>query len=113
MSFESSENQNELLIDNGEDRILLDKARISRELTYLGVSSESITLMMGAVDTYANEVKEELQHGVHVGSTDLGSGINSIFYEQGGEVDPAKYGFATEIELKLAAKLVELHCKKA
>ena len=67
--------------------------------------------LLGAVNVYAEEVRSGLQGGIHVGSTSLAAGVESIFYTED-KNNPAAFGLQTSTELKLAAKLIGNACKK-
>jgi len=102
----------ELVIDNGEDFISIDRGLVAEELSRCGLSEESIMKLLSAVNDYAEQVKSELQKGVHLGSTDLVPGVNSIFYAEQYLNNPAAFGLQTETELKLAANLIANACVK-
>jgi hypothetical protein len=100
-----------LVIDNGVDRISIDRGALAGEFEQCGLSQESIMKLLSEVNSYAEEVKRGMQKNMHIGSTSLEMGVNSIFYGQD-KNDPATFGLQTQTELRLAAKLIEKACQK-
>lgn len=99
----------DLEIDNGADKIKVQRSLIADDLENIGLSQSSILKLLSAVNEFANEVKTEAQRGVHLGSNSLEAAIHSIYYSEG-KNDPAAYGLQTDAELKAAAKVIESHC---
>ena len=101
-----------LVIENGIDRISIDRRELSRDLLSCGLSEESVMKMFVSIAEFAQQAKEGLQKGEHIGSTDLAAAVHSIFFTHGQNKNYADFGLKTDTELKLAAILVEKACQK-
>jgi|SRR3989344_2172355 len=94
--------RNILVIDNGADKILLEKSKVSNELSHAGVTEDTINRMLEVIEQFAEEVSREKSKGVHLGSTELDSAVDAEFWN----MKPGDLGFKTDLELKLAARLI-------
>ena len=94
--------RNILVIDNGADKILLEKSKVSNELSHAGVTEDTINRMLEVIEQFVEEVSREKSKGVHLGSTELDSAVGAEFWN----MKPGDLGFKTDLELKLAARLI-------
>jgi len=94
--------RNILVIDNGADKILLEKSKVSNELSHAGVTEDTINRMLEVIEQFVEEVSREKSKGVHLGSTELDSAVGAEFWN----MKPEDLGFKTDLELKLAARLI-------
>jgi hypothetical protein len=103
--------ENEMVIDNGEDRIMIKIDKVRSELAECGINDDNIEKMINRVRKFSEEVEKEKKNDEHLGSSNLQEAVYSLFLPTGEdqmELDPLD--FQTETEQKLAAKVFEKNC---
>lgn len=104
-----------LTINNGLDEVRYAPSDLKHSLArLLGDASITPDLVVAELQNFGREVEagmnrideEGKDSPQHVGSSDLGNAIESLFYEQGGEVQPSKWGLTTPSEVKLLGAFV-------
>lgn len=99
-------NPDELIIDNGEDRVMLNVFQLESDLDHCGVDKAAISKIMANIQKFNSEATRELARGVHLGSSQLDQALNSFLWEG----NPADFGLKTALEQKLVGKLIEKSC---
>jgi hypothetical protein len=95
-------------IDNGEvkGRFLLGDAHYRMERL---VGKDAANKLCWEVTKFQEDVVEERSKGTALGSTDLRAAIENVYYDPDREsrvMDPEELGLTTDIEVKLAARLM-------
>lgn len=94
-------------LDNGIAKAKVDIHTVYNELSQLA-SPEAAKSVVAWIQRFAKDIERAKTEGMHLGSSNLQFAIGSSFYDRPGHVmDPKRFNLQTEIELKLAAKLVE------
>jgi len=110
MNFEGREEVNpyEMVIDNGEDRVVLDIFQFENDLTNCGIDQSTVNGIMDKVRQFNSEIEQERVKGLHLGSSRLDSALNSLLLDG----EPEDMGLQTPLEQKLVGKLIERGCSR-